>query len=247
MIYKKYHRILLVTLVIFLITHQALYSQNISSKTDAELNNKACFSLNIEWGEAYNHPTFAIWIEDVQGNFIKNLFVTEAIGRGVWPYSIKEPGQWKKGPGSQPRPMTLPYWLHRRNNEDSGPKIPSPEEPIPDAITAATPKDNFHFKSQIPSELPDTFRLMLEINQPWDWNQYWSSDKYTENEKYMISCQPAVVYSVRIDLTNKIDTYYLNPIGHSHFAGEDGHFYTNLSTLTSALNIIKTAKIKVKR
>ena len=246
MITKEITNSLFIIFIIFLVTVSSIESQTYNSKETSN-SKKINLCLNIEQGKSYNHPTFAIWLENIEGKFLKSLFVTDAIGSGTWPYGIKKPGQWTEESGSRPRPMTLPYWLHKRNNNTSLPKIPSPKQPVPDAITGATPKNDFQVDFTISSAIPDTFQLRLEINQPWDWNQYWSSDKYTENEKYRISCQPAVVYSVKIDLTDKMDTYYLNPIGHSHFSGDNGYLYTNLSTLTTALNIIKTAKVKIQR
>ncbi|MFO7862765.1 MAG: hypothetical protein R6U85_02085 [Salinivirgaceae bacterium] len=67
-------------------------------------------------------------------------------------------------------------------------------------------------------------------------NKFWTNAKY-DNANYLTSCQPALVYAVTVDFSQPIDTYYLNPIGHSHPYGADGLLYTNLKTFTTALNI----------
>ncbi|QGY44315.1 hypothetical protein GM418_11795 [Maribellus comscasis] len=44
----------------------------------------ANYSLTIEFfkGKTYNHPSFAIWIEDLEGNFIETLYVTQFVATG---------------------------------------------------------------------------------------------------------------------------------------------------------------------
>jgi polyphosphate kinase len=38
----------------------------------------------------------------------------------------------------------------------------------------------------------------------------------------------------------------LNPIGHGHYSGKNGKLFTDLSSLTTALKIVKSLKVKVK-
>ena len=65
-------------------------------------------------GKKHNHPSFAIWIESVNGEMIQPLFVTEAFGRGIYPYGAKESGNWKPGPRRYQ--ATLPYFIHKWSN-----------------------------------------------------------------------------------------------------------------------------------
>ncbi len=85
----------------------------------------------------------------------------------------------------------------------------------------------------------------MEINQPWDFNEFWNSSKYEGNRHYKSSCQPSLVYAVTID-TDAPGEYFLNPIGHGHYAGEDGKLYTDISTFTSALQIVQKISVIVK-
>ena len=87
---------------------------------------------------------------------------------------------------------------------------------------------------------------MMEINQTWDWNEYWTNNKYPGNKQYKTSSQPSIVYYAEIDLDNPQKEYWLNPIGHGHFSGDDGKLYGNLSTLTTALEIVKRIKVIIK-
>jgi hypothetical protein len=196
--------------------------------------------LTIEFhkGKNHNHPSLAIWLEDLEGHFLETLYVTRYIATGIYGHGELEPGKWKDEPGPTVRPATLPYWSHKRG-EKTGiiPDLPSPEKPVPDAISSATPMADFILKTNAESTIPAKFRLLVEINQTWDSNKYWTNRKFPDDPDYFTSLQPALVYAVTIDLNSEITEYFLNPIGHSHYSGKDGLLYTDLSTLTTALQI----------
>lgn len=204
--------------------------------------------IEFEAGEEHNHPTFAIWVENMEGDLLQTLYVTESLATGTYQYGELKKGIWKKAPDEARRPSTLPYWLHKRGvlAEDST-YLPTPEHPISDAITSATPQRDFILESQIDIKDLKKFRLFLEINQAWDWNKYWHNSKYPDDKDYATSCQPALVYAVTIDLEDEIMEYYLNPIGHSHYSGENGNLYTNLSSITTALQIVKQVKATINK
>lgn len=205
-------------------------------------------SLEFHKGKAHNHPSFAIWLEDLQGNFIQTLFATRYVATGIYGYGELESGKWKPEPGRAVRPATLPYWLHKRGQPTGRiPDLPTPENPLPDALTSATPTANFRLHTRADRALPRQFRVLMEINQPWDSNHYWTNNKFPEDYNYLTSLQPAVVYAVTIDLDSELDEYYLNPIGHSHWSGKNGLLYTNLSTLTTALQIADQIIVRLER
>ncbi len=197
-------------------------------------------------GEAHNHPTFAFWIEDMNENFIQTLFVTKYLATGIFGYGAKSNDQWKREPGIAERPASLPYWLHKRPHDKAGTLVPTPENPVPDAFTGATPQNNFILNVKTDKIPQGKFRLLCEINQTWDWNEYWTNSKYPNNVDYKTSCQPSLVYAVTIDPTDKSRVYYLNPIGHGHFSGDNGKLYTDISTLTTALQIAKKIQVRIK-
>lgn len=212
-------------------------------------NNAQGLELEIKFlkGTSHNHPTFTIWVEDVEGNFIETLFITQYLGTGIYGHGSLGEGKWDNKPGQAQRPSTLPYWLHKKgtiNNSES--LLPSPKSPMPDAITGATPKGDFILNTRTTQALPKKFRLMLEINQPWDWNEYWHNNLYPTDTDYKTSCQPALVYAVLIDTYSETEKYFLNPIGHSHYSGKDGKLYTDLSTISTAKNIINKVSVSLK-
>ena len=198
-------------------------------------------------GDEFNHPTFAFWTEDLYGNYIETLFVTEYVASGKFKYGEIEPGKWKNEPGEVRRPATLPYWSHKRNIQaPDGLYIPSPETPVADALSAATPKGNFILQTSTSYTGNKKFRVLCEINQAWDSNEFWTNSKFPDDNDYYGSLQPALVYAVTIDPTQPDKEYYLNPIGHSHPSGKTGELFTDLTTLTTAKEIAHKIVVRLK-
>lgn len=188
-------------------------------------------------GDEYNYPLAVFWVEDMQGNYLYTLFAPNAIAKGIFGHGDKTDGVWK--PGHVRRPAALPYWAHKRGvKAPDGLYYPTPETAMPDAVSGATPGKYFVLSTRIAKpETGNKLRLLMEINQTWDWNKYWHNSLYPDNEEYKTSCQPSLVYAVTLDFDHPEMKYYLNPIGHGHYAGENGFLYTNLGTHTTALEI----------
>jgi len=204
-------------------------------------------TILFEPGKSHNHPTMAVWIEDLEGNYIQTLYVTKSIATSVFAHGESSKESWKSESGVVRRPAALPYYLHKRNiKAPDNTYLPTPENPVPDAYSGATPIAGFNLETKTDSLLTGKFVLLFEVNQPWDWNEYWNNTLYPDDFNYKTSCQPAIVYAVNIDLNNKMDSYSLNPIGHSHYSGADGKLYTDLTTVTTALQIFKSIKVSVK-
>lgn len=188
-------------------------------------------------GTAHNHPLMAVWIEDSEGNYLETLYVSESIGTGIFGHGKVTNGAWEPGPVS--RPAALPYWWHKYGY------LPDPSQAVPDAITGPTPESDFILKSNANFSAPGKFRVLMEINQSWDWNEYWANDKYPDNVNYKTSSQPAIVYAAVVN-SSIIDTvYFMQLVGHSHYAGENGKLYTDLSNLTTALDIAGVVKVSI--
>jgi hypothetical protein len=200
--------------------------------------------LSLTKGKSYNHPTLAVWMEDPEGHFLQTLFVTRSFGSGTFKYGDASGGAWK--PGQVRRPAALPYWSHRAGMAKGiSSYVPDSEHPVPDAITAATPKGSFLLKTRGGKENPAIVKLFLEINQTWDWNSFWTNNKFPDDREYKTSCQPAVVYAATIDLNSRGTSYELLPVGRSSHSGADGKLYTDLETLTTALHIAKKITVVV--
>lgn len=198
-------------------------------------------------GKHHNYPSFAIWIEDLEGNYIETLYVTQFVAKGKFAYGEIRPGNWKNEPGEVRRPASLPYWSHKRNIKAAdGLYIPSSETAVPDALTGATPKGNFTLKTGSIVSSDKKFRVLLEINQPWDSNDFWTNNKIPDDANYKSSLQPALVYAVTVDPKSSAKEYFLNPVGHSDPSGKTGELFTDLTTLTSAKEIVEKIRVRIK-
>ena len=201
--------------------------------------------VDFQKGESFYYPLFAIWLEDADGKYLQTLYVASSVATGHFRYGKQEGNKWVGG--IRRAPQTLPYWSHKRGiRAADGLFVPDGGTAVPDAYTGATPVTSFILTSRADGQLPEKYRVMLEINQNWDWNEYWTNDKYPDDENYRMSCQPALVYEAVIDTKMLRDSYLMSPAGHSHYSGKTGELFTDLSTLTTALKIVKTATVRVK-
>jgi hypothetical protein len=195
-------------------------------------------------GEGHNHPLMAIWVENQEGLFVQTLYVAESIGKGVFKHGDASKGFWM--PGEIQRPAALPYWSHRRGiKNESGLYMPKPTNPVVDAYTGPTPDKSFILNTRLDEPGLTKFNVLFEINQTWDWNEFWTNNKYPEDEEYKTSCQPALVYSVSIDLDNQKEKYVMEAIGRSHHSGATGELFDDLQTLTTALHIADKIMVRV--
>jgi hypothetical protein len=200
--------------------------------------------VSFERGPSHNHPSFAIWVEDTTGNYIQTLFITKAIATGVFEYGDDSQGKWSKG--LKRRPAALPYWAHKRGiRATDGLYTPDPAHPIADAYTGATPKANFKLTAFLDKPAKTKLCILLEINQTWDWNEYWINSKYPDDLEYKTSCQPALVYKTTLDPSVKGVKQELQIVGHSHYSGSDGNLYPDISTLTTAKEIIGMVSVEI--
>ena len=200
--------------------------------------------IDITRGKSFYYPLMAAWIEDMDGKYIQTLFVPYSVATGIFKYGKTEGSHWTSAPKRAPE--TLPYWAHKRGIKASdGLYMPEPENPVADSYSGATPTEGFILYARADNELPEKFRVMFEINQNWDWNEYWTNSKYPDDEYYKMSCQPALVYEAVIDMGSRNDSIPAKVIGHSHYNGSTGELFTDLSTITTALEIAKSIVVSI--
>jgi hypothetical protein len=201
-------------------------------------------SVEFTAGPSHNHPLMAVWVEDIDGNYIQTLYVAESIAKGVFAYGDKSTGRWKAG--EIQRPAALPYWAHKRNVlNDKGNYMPRPGFEVADAYSGATPKGNFTLQTRTDALLEGKVRILMEINQTWDWNKHWTNNKFPDDKEYKTSSQPAVVYAAELSL-QQAGEYRMQVIGRSHHSGADGKLYNDLQTMSTALQIASEVKVVVK-
>ncbi len=197
-------------------------------------------------GPSLYYPLMAVWLEDADGKYIQTLFVPRSVATGVFKYGSNASGKWVEA--AKRAPQTLPYWSHKRGvRATDGLYMPDPSSPVADAYSGATPATSFVLKTRADSPLPSRFRVMFEVNQNWDWNEYWTNDKYPGDVRYLNNAQPALVYESVVDLANLQDRYLLKPVGHSHPTGATGELFSDLSTMTTALQIADSVVVRIRK
>jgi hypothetical protein len=238
-------KIIVILLLVFPLLVSAKKKQEVYSQHAYGVQNTGTtLVIKVEKGKEHNHPLYAIWLTDEHGGFLETLYVSETIGKGVFPRANHSKGHWLAG--EIQRPAALPYWAHQRNVvNEFGYYNPSPKHPEVDGLTGATPQASFVMALKTTTPLSGKYQIMLELNQSWDWNDYWYNDKFPGDKEYMTSSQPALVYAVLIDAQVSKRVYEMKPVGHSHYSGLDGSLNTDLSTLTTALKIVKKITVTI--
>jgi hypothetical protein len=197
-------------------------------------------------GKHFWNPQVVIWLEDSTGTYLETLLVTTSTARGLF-YSgrsasnFKESDEAKKEEHSTTRRVdALPYWSHKRGHQyPDGFYSPPPSQPLPDAITGATAKENFYFQSSS-SVIRDlnTFRILLEVYVAFDENEFYSEYDFPEDSLYHngtgLLGQPSLIYSTTIKKTDKQRYYVMSLIGHGHHAGASGELFPDISTISTA-------------
>lgn len=214
--------------------------------------NEISIEIDAKKGRAFRYAMMVIWIEDIDGNYIQSLFVPKSIVTSK--YINGKPdvnGIWK--PAIVRRPESLPYWAHKRGvRAMDGLMIPLGKAYDIDAVSGATPKNDFTINSQAKIGQLKEFRVLLEINQSFDWNTYYHKKRFPNDEIYSGDGrvgQPAIVYAVEVDL-DEIKTsknYLLEPIGHSHHSGKTGELFEDFSNITTALEILDRVAVRVSK
>jgi hypothetical protein len=201
-------------------------------------------TIHFKKGKSYNHPTFVIWEEEMNGTYLRTLFITQSYATGKFGYRMVGDSIWLDQPGDSHQPAALPYWTHKKGPIVGNQLVPTQEHPFVDAYTGATPSHDFQFQTGLSSS-EGPIRIVLEVNQAWDWNRYWVNNKYPDSPAYKHSAQPSIIYA---EVINPMDSvFYLNPIGHGDPKGESGKLFTDLSTLTTAKEIFESIIIKIRR
>lgn len=207
-------------------------------------------SVELKKGEAFQYPLFAIWAEDSIGNYIETLYISRVISSSTFDYGKKVDDNWESAVIR--RPEALPFWSHKRGIQASdGLFIPLNRAPDLDAVSGATPTSNFIIKSRSSFNSHNNYRILVEINQSYDWNEYYTKDKFPDDKIYSGSGQvgqPSLVYATEIRNTKLKSTTHkvMNLIGHGHHSGKDGKLYKDVSQITTAKNIAERIILTLK-
>lgn len=185
-----------------------------------------------------NPPQVAIWAEDMEGNYLSTIYVTHKIATQSWLAS-----------GGNRRKEALPHWCYQRGVQyEDGLYLPTKDAPLTDGISGATPKDSFSVK-MVPTEKLKKFVIKIEINHSTDFNDAYPKSAKEGDANYSGgkkgSGQPAVVYAAEVDLSSGEKTFSARLLGHSSPDGSNGAITKDTSSLTSALQIVKSITVSL--
>ena len=196
----------------------------------------------ILWFRKTSTPQFAIWIEDLEGNYIDTLYATKKAATSSFFNADVFSDEIIR------RPESLPHWSHSRGvTEGDGIMMPSREAPLADAMTGATPLAHFDLQTVMAKPL-DKFVVKMEINRSFDFNDFFHPNAFPDDPIYSgsgNSGQPSLVYSATVDVNDGQKYFFLNVLGHGHHSGQDGKIYTDLSNITTALNMVDRVFVEV--
>jgi hypothetical protein len=175
----------------------------------------------------------AIWLTDDQGQFVGTAYVSGKIAKkGL---GNRRGGLDDKWGGA--RLSALPVWAYNRNVDYGGGNFYPPEkDPLPDAISSATPKVGEFVWEWKPKKAlkPGKYFYYVEVNKSFDKNEHHNYSWYRG--------QPSVVWRGSIQVGNQSKRTEAKIIGHGHVAGEDGKIDPDLTTLTTSLRLIEKAE-----
>lgn len=161
-----------------------------------------------------NPPQIAIWLEDMQGNYLSTVYVSHKIATQDW--------QMAKG---NRRKEALPHWCYSRGiRYDDGLYLPTKDKPVVDGISGATPCESFDVKLRTANHLKH-FVVKVEVNHSTDFNDYFPKNAQVGDSNYSGgkegSGQPAVIYKAEVDLTTGKKNFEATLIGHSSPDGSE--------------------------
>jgi len=186
-------------------------------------------------------PQVAFWLEDLDGQYISTIYVTQKISNGSF-VSTEDIFN------TVSRPESLPYWAHQRGvNYTDGSLMPSTTNTDLDGVTGATPLGNYDVRSKVNADLRQ-FKVMMEINRSYDFNDFYTKDKYPDDAIYSgsgSSGQPSVIYAAHINLDDNQQAYFMQAVGHGHHSGADGMLYEDMTGIDTALELVKRVVVQV--
>ncbi len=204
-------------------------------------------TVSFSTGPAYTHtkwfgiipvkltPQIAVWLEDANGSYVQELFVTKRSATSDW-----------AGGNDICRPEALPVWSHSRGlRAQNGSFMPSKNTPLPDAVSGATPQKDFSISVNIlPTLRSGIYIVKAEINSSFDYNATYAEKLSKESPYYNgVNGQPSLVYAARLEIGGVDSTVRLSLQGHGDVLGRNGSIDTNISGITDALSMIESITV----
>lgn len=251
-------------------TGEELVYKIVDKTRDADQGPK--ITIDLRQGPYFAWPQYAIWIEDMQGNFIQPIFVTSKLANNNFVNKVAkkdhdavftshvflsgdidlkatfDAGIYPESKAERARPESLPVFLHKYQQSSASKRlIPDGDDAIADAYSGATITQSFLLTANL-KKPRRRFKVRLEINNSFDFNEYYSSDRFPDDDVYSgngYSAQPSLVYEASLDLDNLNSLTPMALIGRGHHSGKDGEIYQDLENITTALDMIDRIIVEI--
>ncbi len=205
-------------------------------QTNTDLAGQA-IGVEVLMGKPSHTPTLAIWVEDAQGNYLQDLYVSQKLAQEKFINF-----QHKR------RPEALPVWSHRRAVEAAdGLFVPDQDNPIADGMTGATPTTSWILQSRLDPSI-DSVRVFMEINQSYDWNTFYHEEAFPDDPIYSGPGkvgQPALVYATAVLNLKEPIIDKMQLLGRAHHSGSDGEIRTDLVNMSTALEMVERVLVEI--
>jgi len=176
--------LLKLSLCICVLTLASCANEAMRSSRQAVLKFSLKLDSNIYTQSRYKKPPqFAIWLEKAPEGTIRTVWVSDKTGSGDWG-------------GDATRPVSLPYWVSRWNIETQTRSFPTPDNPVVDAVTGATPEGEFSVEVMVPAK--SVWNYFIETNVSGDYNDAFPAVGKDGKEDRNGNGQPSIIYKGRI-------------------------------------------------
>jgi hypothetical protein len=174
-------------------------------------------------------PQLAVWLEQPGSGKIRTLFVTYRTAKGEWHGKIE-------------CPVSLPYWLSRYRKESGTTGLPGPKNPVPDAVSGATPKKEFTVKTVLPEG--SRWNYYIEVNASGDYNRRFPSVSDNGMPDSQGNGQPSLIYTGEIEaVPGQRSTPLL--AGRTKQLNRVDKIIKNLEGITSAKGLLTKITVRV--
>mgnify|MGYP001826655437 CR=1 FL=1 len=180
-----------------------------------------------EWTEP---PQLALWLENDSTGAVRTLFVTRRTARDEWE-------------GQSSVPASLPYWVTRYQREFGRERGPTSLDPLPDAVTGATPKLSFSHAFEVEE---GEWSLYLEVNVSGDYNEHYQRVVTDGALADFGAGQPSLVYRAR-DIAGADGPTRMEIIGQTTLTEAPGDGLVEPHHITSAHRLIRNIVLTTRR
>ncbi len=159
----------------------------------------------------------AVWVADENGKFLDTVYVTSTLGkRGLGNGFSKLLGKTIRQ-----HPEAAPVWAHARGIRDGKSYFPSKKNPLPDAVSGATPTTKTFVKQLSMKKVPKIVKCFVEIK---------------------VSGNPSIVFAGDLD-TTKSGPVEMKYIGTGNPKGKSGKIRLGAKTKIPPKDCISSVKV----